>query len=51
MAFNFSKIELSHPAAQSNAAKPEENQADPASSARDDTCRPSFEIPECSPVR
>jgi hypothetical protein len=51
MAFNFSKIELAHPAAQPNTAEPEENHAGPAVSARDDTSRPSVEIPACSTAR
>jgi hypothetical protein len=51
MAFNFSKIELAHPAAQPNTAEPEENHAGPAVPARDDTSRPSVEIPACSTAR
>jgi|GEM_PF-3570865 hypothetical protein len=50
MAFNFSKINLSVPAAQHNAARPEESQTDPAASARVETPRPCFEIPQCSPA-
>ncbi|MGA2438677.1 MAG: hypothetical protein ABSF57_09215 [Acidobacteriaceae bacterium] len=50
MAFNFSRIELSAPASQLNAATPEESQADPAASAREESRRPCFEIPQCSPA-
>jgi hypothetical protein len=50
MAFNFSKVELSAPAAQHNAATPEESQTDPAASACVETRRPCFEVPQCSPV-
>lgn len=51
MAFNFSKIELSRPAAQHNAAKSAESQAGPATSARSEARKPCFEIPECSLAR
>ena len=51
MAFNFSKIDLSVPAARRNAARDEESQTDPAASARAGTSRPSFDIPKCSLAR
>jgi len=51
MAFNFSKIELSAPAAQHNAARPAGIPADPEAFARVETHRPCFEIPECSLAR
>jgi hypothetical protein len=51
MAFNFSKIELSHPAVQLNPATPAQTQADLAASARVETRRSCFGIPECSPAR
>jgi hypothetical protein len=51
MAFNFSKIELSAPAAQHNVAIPAGIQADPAAFARVETRRSCFEISQCSPAR
>jgi len=51
MAFNFSKIELSAPAAQRNVARPAGIQADPAAFAHVETRRSCFEIPQCSLAR
>jgi hypothetical protein len=51
MAFNFSKIEISAPAAQHNAARPAGIQADAAAFARVETRRSCFEIPQCSLAR
>jgi hypothetical protein len=42
MAFNFSKIELAHPAAQPNRPKPPQTQPAPAVSGRIETRRHSF---------
>jgi hypothetical protein len=46
MAFNFSKVELPHPAARRNAAKPEEGQADSAASGRVEGRRSHSDIPQ-----
>ena len=51
MAFNFSKIDLSVPAARRNAARDEESRTGSAASAHAGTSRPSFDIPECSLAR
>jgi hypothetical protein len=51
MAFNFSKIDLSVPAARHHAARHEESQTGSAASTRAGTSRPSFDIPDCSLAR
>jgi hypothetical protein len=50
MAFNFSKIEFSRPAAQLNATRSQECHADPAASAHVEKRGHCFEIPQYSPA-
>ncbi|MGP8259167.1 MAG: hypothetical protein ACLQM6_04350 [Acidobacteriaceae bacterium] len=51
MAFNFSKIELAPPAAQSNPAKSFHAQLAPPASARVEPGKFCFETPQPSPMR